>query len=124
MDKRELLGLLKAFPYSPDDYWIVAGGAMVMYGIRPQTHDIDLGCNEQMADSLEADGYLVRTNPDGRRYFRYSDDIEISEGWLNDTFGKVDGYNVISIKGLLEMKRELGREKDKRDIALIEEFLK
>ena len=124
MDKRELIDLLKAFPYSPDDYWIVAGGAMVIYGIRPQTHDIDLGCNKTMADSLEADGYLVRTNPDGRRYFRYSDDIEISEGWLNDTFDKVDGYNVISIKGLLEMKRELGREKDKRDIALIEEFMK
>ena len=124
MDKRELLALLKAFPYSPDDYWIVAGGAMVMYGIRPQTHDIDLGCNKTMADSLEENGYLVRTNPDGRRYFRYSDDIEISEGWLNDTFDKVDGYNVISIKGLLEMKRELGREKDKRDIALIEEFMK
>ena len=124
MDKRELMDLLKAFPYSPDDYWIVAGGAMVMYGIRHQTHDIDLGCNKTMADSLEADGYLVRTNPDGRRYFRYSDDIEISEGWLNDTFDKVDGYNVISIKGLLEMKRELGREKDKRDIALIEEFMK
>lgn len=124
MDKRELMDLLKAFPYSPDDYWIVAGGAMVMYGIRPQTHDIDLGCNKTMADSLESDGYLVRTNPDGRRYFRYSDDIEISEGWLNDTFDKVDGYNVISIKGLLEMKRELGREKDKRDIALIEEFMK
>ena len=48
----------------------------------------------------------------------------MSEGWLNDTFDKVDGYNVISIKGLLEMKRELGREKDKRDIALIEEFMK
>lgn len=36
----------------------------------------------------------------------------------------VDGIPVISLDGLLEMKRSLGREKDLRDIVMIEEFLK
>ena len=31
----------------------------------------------------------------------------------------LDGLQVISIDGLMEMKRSLGREKDKRDIELI-----
>ena len=124
MDRQEILDQLKAFPYSPDDYWVITGSAMVLYGIREKTHDIDLGCNSRMADKLEAEGYLVKTDPDGNRKFRYGDDIEIYENWLRDTVNRVEGFQVISIPGLIQMKSGLGREKDKRDLELIKAFCK
>ena len=37
---------------------------------------------------------------------------------------KNDGVPVVSLRGLLEMKRELGRRKDIEDIILIEKALK
>ena len=46
------------------------------------------------------------------------------EGWICDEPVEIEGYQVISLKGLLEMKRGLGREKDLRDIRLIEEYMK
>ena len=123
MNKNDILEQLNAFPYGHSGYWIVAGGAMVLYGIREETADIDLGCTPKLADLLERDGYLVRRTESGNRYFRYGDHIEISENWLYDTFTEVEGIQTISIKGLLEMKHYLGRDKDLRDIELIHKFM-
>ena len=77
MDRQEILNSLSAFPYDRNDYWVIAGGAMVLYGIREQTADIDLGCSNQLAARLEADGCLFRRMENGKRWFRYGKQIEI-----------------------------------------------
>ena len=119
MKKDEIIKRLRELPYDPAGYWVITGGAMVLYGFREQTHDIDLGCTKELADRLEADGYLTDRYEDGRREFHIGEDIEIFEDWLCDTVGSVEGVPVISVRGLIEMKRSLGREKDLRDIELI-----
>ena len=85
VNKAEIIDKLNAFPYAREDYWIITGGAMVLYGIREQTHDIDLGCNTRMTDALERDGFFDKYTESGRRHFRYGEDIEISENWLYDS---------------------------------------
>ena len=60
----------------------------------------------------------------GQKSFRIGELIEVFEGWICDEPVEIEGYQVISLKGLLEMKRGLGREKDLRDIRLIEEYMK
>ena len=123
MNKAEIIELLNAFPYDREDYWVVGGGAMVLYGIREQTHDIDLGCSKRMADALEQGGFLQGYSESGSRRFRCGELIEIFENWLSDSVTSVEGIPVVSIRGLIEMKQELGREKDLKDIRLINEFL-
>ena len=34
MNKAEIIEKLRAFPYDPGEYWVLAGGAMVLHGIR------------------------------------------------------------------------------------------
>jgi len=123
MNRQDIIEALKLFPYDRNEYWIITGSAMVMYGIRKETHDIDLGCTAAMADALEADGLPVKRTADGKRHFRYGDDIELFEEWLCDTTQTIEGLRVITPKGLTEMKKALGREKDLRDIAMIEAFM-
>ena len=123
MDRQEILNHLRSFPYDRNEYWVLTGGAMVLYGIKRQTGDIDLGCSRKMADLLEADGYLFRHTEDGNRHFKVGDFIEVFEEWLEDSVETVDGFQVISTKGLIEMKNKLGREKDMKDIELIKSFL-
>lgn len=122
MNRQEILTELRAFPYDRSEYWVVTGGAMVLYGIRENTGDIDLGCTGALADRLEADGYPYRLTDDGKRWFRYGEHIEIFEEWLYDRTEPIDGFRVISPEGLIEMKTVLGREKDLRDIARIRAF--
>ena len=123
MKKNDILEKLRAFPLDPDGYWVVAGAAMVLYGIREETHDIDLGCTAELADILEKDGYLYRVTPDGNRWFKIGKDIEVFENWLCGTVEQADGIPAVSLQGLIEMKQQIGREKDLNDIRLIHKFL-
>ena len=119
-DKPSLLQRLGELGFPTTEYWVITGGAMVLYGFRPQTHDIDLGCATSLADKLEREGYPVSRTADGNRKIAYAHDVEIFENWLEGAVEMVDGVPVVSVDGLMEMKRKLGREKDLADIALIE----
>ncbi len=118
-DKRSLIQRLKELPFPEKEYWVVAGGAMVLHGFRPQTRDIDLGCSTLLADKLEQQGYSVSRSDDGTRKILYSEDIEIFENWLEGTVEIVSGVPVVCVDGLIQMKKKLGREKDLVDIALM-----
>lgn len=118
-DKRSLIQRIKGLPFPEKEYWVVAGGAMVLHGFRPQTHDIDLGCSTLLADKLEQQGYSVSRCDDGTRKILYSEDIEIFENWLEGTIEIIHGVPVVSVDGLIQMKKKLGREKDLADIALM-----
>lgn len=119
-DKDSILQRLQELPFSKKEYWVVGGGAMVLHGFRPQTHDIDLGCTCVLADQLEEQGYAVSRCEDGTRRISYSQDIEIFENWIEGTVEIVSGIPVVSVDGLIKMKKRLGRKKDLADIALIE----
>ncbi|MBR0162978.1 MAG: hypothetical protein IJQ02_17125 [Oscillospiraceae bacterium] len=123
MRRAEISAKLRVFPYDPAEYWAIMGSAMVLYGFREETHDIDLGCTKKLADELEAAGFLYKIMDDGNRWFRLDEKLEVFENWLHDHVVFVDGVPVISVQGLLQMKQVLGREKDLRDIRLIQEKL-
>ena len=123
MKKPEILAKLRALPYDPGEYWLVAGAAMVLHGLREECADLDLGCTPTLADALEAKGCPFRLTQDGNRWFRPGGDIELFENWLCDTVEIIDGVPVVSLPGLLTMKERLGREKDRKDIELIRKSL-
>ena len=123
MNRAELIERVKALPFPKEDYWVITGGAMVLYGLREQTHDIDMGCTSRLADELEQQGAEVSIRKDGTRKLVLDGDMEIMENWLYDRVETVEDIPVISLKGLKEMKLSLGREKDLRDVALIDAYL-
>lgn len=123
MNRTQLLERLKTLEFDKKDYWLITGGAMVLYELRAETGDIDLGCTKEMADALEASGHTPTILKDGTRKFLHGSDIEIFEEWLYDRVELVEDVPVISLNGLLTMKKSLGREKDMRDVKLIEDRL-
>ena len=119
MDKCALVRRLRELPFPVGEYWVVAGGAMVLHGFRDETGDIDLGCSPALADQLEQQGYAVSRCGDGTRKIVYSEDVEIFENWIEGSVERMDGVPVVSVEGLIEMKRKLGREKGLADIERI-----
>lgn len=124
MNKRDIICRLEQSNLDKNEYWVLAGSAMVLHGVRKETSDIDLGCTREYVDKLEKQGYLTAVMPDGTRQITYDKDVEIFEDWIFDKVILVEGIPVISLNGLLEMKRSLGRKKDEQDILLIEEYVK
>ena len=123
MKREDILAKLDGFPYGMDGFWLITGAALVLFGVREETDDIDMGCTTEAADRLEADGYLYKVTDDDSRWFRIGDDIEVFENWRCGAVEWLDGCPVMSLQGTREMKRRLGREKDLRDIRLIDAFL-
>ena len=119
LDKKQIIARLEELHLDDTKYWLITGGAMVLYGLREQTSDIDLGCTSDLADLLQQEGFPVERMPDGTRKIVVAEDVEIFENWLEDKVERFEGVPVISIQGLIEMKRALGREKDFGDIQLI-----
>ncbi len=125
MNRIDIVERLHALNWPPEDYWVVAGAAMVLYGLRAETRDLDLGCTTARADALAAAGVPFRQMDDGSgRWFTLDGDVEVFENWLCDRAGLVEGVPVVYLQGLRQMKAALGREKDRRDIALIDAFLR
>ena len=52
MNKQDIIQKVHALGFPIEDFWLVTGGAMVLYGIKNETHDIDLGCSKRLADRL------------------------------------------------------------------------
>lgn len=123
MNRTEIMQRLEGLKFDRAGYWLVAGGAMVLYGLREETGDIDLGCRSELADELERQGCPVTHMSDGTRKIQFEAGIELFENWLYDRVEYVEGIPVISLRGLLAMKRALGREKDQADIKRMEDFI-
>ena len=123
MDKLEIIHLLKEAAFDAGEYWVMSGAAMVLYGIRDVTRDIDLGCTSKLADELEGRGYPSEVLSDGSRRIVFSEEIELFENWIEDQAVLLEGIPAVSLKGLIRMKEKLGREKDRNDILLIKEHL-
>lgn len=119
LDKKQIIARLEELHLDDTKYWLITEGAMALYGLREQTSDIDLGCTSDLTDLLQQEGFPVERMPDGTRKIVVAEDVEIFENWLEDKVERFEGVPVISIQGLIEMKRALGREKDFRDIQLI-----
>lgn len=124
MNRADIIQRLKEIKFDAGEYWVITGAAMVLYGIKEVTSDIDLGCSKKMADELEEKGYGVTLLDDGTRRIQFQDDIEIFENWLFDKVQMIENIPVVSIDGLVAMKKALGREKDFEDIRRIEVYKK
>ena len=103
--------------------WLTAGGALIFYGLRTVTADIDMGCTSTLADELEAVGYPMERSEGGRRRFHLPGCIDLSENWAEGTVTMIDGVPVVSLEDVLALKCSLGREKDQADIAAIRQLL-
>ena len=124
MTKSDIIIKLEALGLDKSKYWLNAGGALVFYGLREETRDIDLGCDTEITEQLIREGHEVTLTDNGTRKIVINGEIEIFENWL---FGgkteTVDGFRVISPEGLLATKRWLNRPKDQKDIENLEKFL-
>ena len=123
MNRAEIKRRVKELPFDPNAFWVVAGAAAVLYGVRDETGDLDLGCTTELADRLDREGIECRRSGDGTRAFKIGEDLELFEHWLYDRVVMLDEIPVISLPGLLTMKERLGRPKDRSDVERIKTLL-
>ena len=122
LNKEKIKDLLNELPFSQQSYWVLMGAALVMYGIKDTTHDIDLGCTDELFAHLRESGYSVVVNRMGKAKIRFSDYITIYQNWLCDSNVMIEGVPVCDLNTIIKDKQALGRGKDLADLQLIALF--
>lgn len=121
MNKITIIEKIRGLNFNVNEFWVIAGAALVLHGLREETADIDLACTKRLFSTLLLQGYSVERNELGYRKICLEKDIEIFEEWHVAGIVFIDDIPTTSLEGLKEMKLKMGRAKDIRDVKLIEE---
>ncbi len=116
--------------------YVVVGGAMAAHGIR-EAHDLDILVTPNLYQKLLNEGYEQCTCEQCMRTSRLmlkKDNVDILPSfmlgnYIGDTRKLIDeadiikGFPFIKLEEFIKFKKELGRDKDFRDIELMREYL-
>ena len=76
-----------------------------------------------IANELVEKGYPYTLTKDGRRNFSMCEGVDVSELWLYDKVEFIDDIPVVSLLGVYLLKKDLNREKDQKDLKVLEAIL-
>ena len=77
--REDVLRIARGIDFIGPDCWLTSGAALVLFGVRDSTHDVDLICTRELADRLEGSGYPFRRDGlDNTRIFAVNEHVE---GW-------------------------------------------
>lgn len=127
MNKKEMIEILKAEGLDTKDTVVVMGGALLLHGLRNETHDIDINVSQETYKSFLNKGYKTDLNAIGRHrilVMNGENEIEIfDDGIAEVEYEEIDGVYVQTLESILNWKRILNREKDQKDIEVITSIL-
>lgn len=126
---------VKALNLPLDQIIVIGSGILDQLGIRPAS-DIDLAVSSDLMKKLsEESGDWLKKFDDNQRFYFVKDDgsAEVWDGWefdrqavsyddLLDYAVKYDGVRFVDLEFLRKWKSWRGREKDVRDVELIDEW--
>ena len=118
----------------PSRKYVVVGGAALAARDLRNTDDIDLVVTDELFSQLAASGWTGKSRPNGKPGLRKgcveayldvnTDGFERSTAWLMEHAEVVHGIPLVDLHTLYAWKRTYGREKDLKDVHLLENLLK
>lgn len=124
MNKEELLNLVESLNMPRDEYYILGGGSLVMFGIKDKTADLDLCVSEELFARLKEEYNLDEKDKNECGFYHISDIIEIIPNPKDEfTCEEIEGYQVEELKRILEFKKKRNAPKDQPYIEKITKYL-
>ena len=119
MNKREFTEALEKMNLPRKDYIILSGGSLLMRGLREQTEDLDITVSRELAQKID----LYHCPKDDHGLYMPFENVQMMDDMDQFRFDMVDGYRCESLEDILRQKKEWNREKDQKDIEVIEKAL-
>jgi hypothetical protein len=128
MNRKELMSkyfeFLSVEGLKPEEVVVGFGGAMVMWGLREETGDLDLSLDEVVFERIVGEkGLVVKELKQSvsKCLAEWDECVDIHPGELGGVL--VDGVMVDSLEKILQGRLFLNREKDKKDIEKLKVLL-
>jgi len=134
MNGKDIIRETKELNLPSDEYTVVGSGALAVRGLR-EAQDVDLLITADLYEKLKSNGWSEEHFPDSKREWVISSGpFDASTSWLVNDYEPdpldliessdvIEGIRFVSLANLLTWKKACKREKDLRDIELIEKHL-
>lgn len=126
MNKNQLVNLIKTLKISKNEFWVLSSGALVLRGIYPDAGDLDIAVTNKGLEELKQNYNLI--SKDGSKFYKVTKNIECvcdgEKAKLKYQPEKVGNFYVQNIYEYLEYLKSSEREKDKKRIPIVEEYIK
>ena len=124
MDKRAFLAKLDSLNLDKNRYCIIAGGSMLVHGLKATTEDIDIEIRPDYFEELK-ERFTFKKSPKYPYLYSLSDNVEVAVLEYNqEDVEIVDGYPTESLEHFLTWMLENKRPKDEEKIAIIRNYLR
>lgn len=129
LNREKILLLLDKLNLPKDKYALGTSGSLVLFGVKEKANDLDIDCDSVLYDSFLEKGHKewVYYPKEGHtaRIIDLSEEVQLirKESLNREDIVFIDGFPVYSVEAVRRFKEFLGREKDLRDIELIDKYL-
>jgi hypothetical protein len=122
LNKKAILQKLEELNFPKNQYCVMTGAALVLQGVKEYTGDIDIGCSEELFQNILKQGYRLQQLKSFEGII-IDETIEVFRNWQAEKIVYIENIPVAEIYCIRKYKDNLGREKDLRDIELIDIYL-
>ncbi|MDQ5983615.1 MAG: hypothetical protein RUMPE_00639 [Eubacteriales bacterium SKADARSKE-1] len=77
MNKIQMISLLENLDLPEDDYYILSGGCLLLYGIREEAQDLDLCVSSKLFNQLKKEYNIDEKSKNPVGFYKLMDDVEI-----------------------------------------------
>ncbi len=126
LNKDKIIEILNSHHFDTNNYIVISGAAMVLYGIKDDTDDIDIAVTDEYFKYL-LNNYnctFERVNEFNHEVYFIDHLINYAVDYYSDNYNVINGIHVQTYEDLIKLKEFLHRDKDKKDIKKIELLLK
>ena len=121
LDKKEIINTLKKYNLDSNNYIVISGAAMVLLGIKDKARDIDISVTKDYYNYLlkNYNCTLERINEYNNKVYFIDEVINFGIDYFDTDYIEIDGIYVQKPEAIIKLKKSLNREKDRKDIELI-----
>lgn len=123
--KEQIKEFLRELNLDPNEYCLIAGGSLVMHGIKQETEDIDLCVSEKGFQYLHEHFQVQKSTKNYPNLYEVTENLEVvlDTNW-NQKICWIEKNPCNSILEEYQWKKEKNREKDQEILMKLEKFLK
>ena len=123
MNKLEFIEKLDGLKLDKNRFCVIAGGMMLLRGLRKETADIDIKIRPDYFNELKK-SLNFEKSPKYPYLYNISDDVEVAVLDYDDSDTEiVDGYRTESPEMLLKWMLENNRPKDQEKIKVLQSYI-
>lgn len=125
INKKDIISIINKYKLDKEQFVVISSSALVLNDVKESANDIDISCSEEYYNYL-LKNYKCKyekTNKLGENIYLIDNIINFGVSYKPKKIKIVEGIKVASLEDTLEFKKSLNRQKDRKDIDLINHIL-